>query len=337
MERVIICETDRIGDVILTLPVFKSLKKWNKSLYITALVSPYTKEIFKNFKYVDDIIEFYIESKSSFENTLLKVKSGNFDTALVLHPEYKVAKLLKKARIPTRISYGWKWYQFLFTDILIQHRSRIEKHQLEYNLELLKFAGVDTVDTDIKLIPTEESLKFINTLLKKRKLKHKKLIGIHPGSGNSALGLPIKKYAELINILKKNFKKAEIIITHSSNDREIIKELISTVSHKINLMPENLSLSDLIALISKTDIFISNSTGPLHIASALRIPVIGFYSPVFVHSPVRWGPYWGKRLIITPDVKCPEKWRCKKEKCNYYHCFDNIEFNEVVDFVKKII
>lgn len=337
MERVIISETDRIGDVILTLPVFKSLKKWNKSLYTAALVSPYTKEIFKNFNYVDDIIEFYTESRSSFENTLLKVKSGNFDTALVLHPEYRVAKLLRKAGIPVRISYGWKWYQFLFTDILIQHRSRIEKHQLEYNLELLKFAGVDTVDTNIKLVPAEENLKFIDTLLKKRNLKRRKLIGIHPGSGNSALGLPIKKYADLINVLKKNFKNAEIIITHSSNDREIIKELISIVSHKINLMPENLSLSDLIALISRIAIFISNSTGPLHIASALRIPVVGFYSPVSVHSPVRWGPYWGKRLIITPDVDCPEKWKCKKEKCVYYNCFDNIELSKVVDFVSRII
>jgi len=209
---------------------------------------------------------------------------------------------------------------------------------LEYNLELLKFAGINNIDTKIKLIPAEDDIKFINRLLKQKRLINKKIIGIHPGSGNSAVALPIKKYIELIRILKSRFKHFEIVVTHSFNDREIIEELISNLEYKIHLMPENLSLGSLIALISKMRVFISNSTGPLHIASALRVPVAGFYSPVFIHSPVRWGPYWGERIVITPPVECPEKWKCKTKKCKYYNCFDNIDFDLLVEFVgKKLI
>lgn len=335
MENVLISETDRIGDVILSLPVFKSLKKFDRNIKITALVTPYTKDIFKCFKYIDDVIEYYDSPKESYENVLLKVKNHKFDTAIVLHPDYKVAKLLKKAKIPKRISYGFRWYQFLFTDVLIQHRSKNEMHQLEYNLEILKFIGVKEVDKNITLKPLEEDIKFVKKLLKEYKIYNKNIIGIHPGSGNSSVGLDIDGYIELINLLNKNFKNAEIIITHSIKDKVLIDELLKMLTIRINLMPQNLSLSQLIALISFTKVFISNSTGPLHIASALRVPVVGFYSPVFIHSPVRWGPFWGKKLIITPKVDCPEKWKCKKDKCKFYNCFKNIDFENIINFVRK--
>jgi ADP-heptose:LPS heptosyltransferase len=337
MENVLIAETDRIGDVILSLPVFKTLKKFDKNIKITALVSPYTKEIFKCFKYVDDIIEYFESPKNYYESMLLKISSRNFDTAIVLHPDYKVAKALKKCKIPKRISYGFRWYQFLFTDVLIQHRSKNFMHQLEYNLEILKLLGIEKFDKGITLKPCSEDLDFIKKVLSKYKILNKKIIGVHPGSGKSSIGLNTKKYIELLKKLKNEFRNAEIIITHTKNDKNIIEEIIKNLDVSVNIMPANLNLSQLIALISLTNVFISNSTGPLHIASALRIPVVGFYSPVFIHSPIRWGPYWGKKLVIKPDVNCPEKWKCKKEKCKYYDCFDNISFEKVSEFIKKYL
>jgi len=341
LKNIIISETDRIGDVILTLPVFKTLKKNNKQIKITALVRDYTADIFKCFKFVDDIIVYdpvIKKNKERYKNLLLKIKSNEYDTAIILHPEYIIAKLFKDAKIKTRISYGWKWYQFLFTKVLIQHRSKNIKHQLEYNLDILKLLKINDsfFDTNIKLYPTQKSLTFIKKLLKKRKVTNKFII-IHPGSGHSALNLPIEKYNELINQIHKNFKNLKIVITGSISDKEAINYLISNSTSPIEIMPENLSLEDLIALISLSKIFISNSTGPLHIASALRIPTISFYSPVFIHSPVRWGPYWGKKLVILPDVKCPQKWKCKYKKCPYYNCFNEISFDNVLAFIKKNI
>ena len=73
MKNVIISETDRIGDVILTLPVFKTIKKFDKNIKITALVKSYTAEIFDNFKFIDDIIIFgpiIKNDKQRFSNLL---------------------------------------------------------------------------------------------------------------------------------------------------------------------------------------------------------------------------------------------------------------------------
>lgn len=337
MENVIIAETDRIGDVILSLPVFKSIKMFDKRIKITALVNTYTEELFKHIPYVDDVISFTTLDKNDINNLSIIIKNRNFDTAIILHPNYTVSKILKKAQIKNRYSYGWKWYQFLFTKFLVQHRSRNIKHQLEYNLDLLQLADIPIANKLIKLKPDKGDINFVDKLLKEKKLHDKFLITIHPGSGKSAVNLPPYKYVELIQLLQKKFKKAKIILTGSQKDKKTINYILTEVKSSLYPMPLNLNLSNLTALISKTNVFISNSTGPMHIASALRIPVIAFFSPVFVHGPERWGPFWGQRLIIKPAVDCMQKWKCKGKPCHDYNCFDNINFNEVIKFIQEII
>ncbi len=255
MNNILIAETDRIGDLILTLPIFKSIKLFNKDIKITALVRSYTEEIFKNFHYIDKVLSYTdLDTEDNISNLLLKIKSLKFDTALVLHPEYKIAKILKKAKINKRFSYGWKLYQFLFSKVMIQHRSKNKKNQLEYNLELLKLININKFDTDIKLIPQTEDLKHIDSLLRSKKLHNKTLIGIHPGSGHSSLNLPPYKYAELIDHISKYFKKPKIILTGSTVDSHIIDQISKKTKAKLHPMPKDLSLSELIALISRTRI-----------------------------------------------------------------------------------
>lgn len=335
MHNVLITETDRVGDVILSLPVFKSIKLFDKQIKITALVNAYTEDIFNNLSYVDDVISFTsLDDKNDIFNLSLKIKNRNIDTAFILHPDYKIAKIIKKTGIKNRYSYGWKWYQYLFSKVKIQHRSRNIKHQLDYNLDILGLTHVHIRNTLTKLKPIKKDSIFIEKMLRSKRLLGKFLIIIHPGSGNSSLNLPPHKYVELIQLIQKKYKNSKIILTGTLKDNDSINYILTHVKTSLYPMPLNFKLSDLVALISKSSIFISNSTGPMHIASALRIPVIAFFSPVFIHSPNRWGPYWGHKLVIKPEINCPNKWKCKLQKCPDYNCFDNINFKEVLPFIE---
>ncbi len=333
MKRVIIAETDRIGDVVLALPSFYSIKRQNKDIFVAGLVRDYTAPLFKLGNFADDIISIYPES--SEEEIIQKIRYYNFDTAIALHPELRVAKIFKKAGIPLRISYGWKWYQFYFNKVIIQHRSKNKKHQLEYNLDIIKFAGIEKIEKDIKLKIPVENKNNAQKILKKSGIK-KDFIIIHPGHGGSSRALPPDKFIELIETIKKEFKKIEILITGSLNDRKIIEYIIGNTTVGLKIIPLNTNLLDFAGIISLARCFISNSTGPMHIASGLRTPVVAFFSPVFIQSPIRWGPYWGKKLVIIPPVKCPYKWKCKFEKCRFYDCFQKIDFTPVIEFLKSI-
>lgn len=337
MKNILIAETDRIGDVVLSLPVFKSIKQAHSRIILTALVRKYTEGIFRNFPYVDKVISFSdLSIRSERERLREEIRERNFDAALMLHPEYKMARIIYQTGIQKRISYGWKWYQYLFSQVQIQHRSQNTRHQLEYNLELLKLINIHKKRTDIVLKPVKEDLNFIHKILKEQKLLKKKLIGLHPGSGHSSLNLPPDKYIELIEKIRRNFKDCEILLTGNEKEKSLIEHIAYNTKVSLHPMPLNLSLSHLIALISRMNVFISNSTGPMHIASALRTPVVAFFSPVFVHSPMRWGPYWGKRLVVKPEVECREYWKCRMKHCLWYNCFQNLDFRNVIDFIRTV-
>lgn len=338
MKNILITETDRIGDVILSLPVYKSIKLNKGKTKIVALVRNYTKDIFKDFKYVDDVMSFsHLDNKEEKNRLIEGIKEQNFDTALLLHPNYTLAQIIHRSGIPDIFSYGWKWYQYLFTQVIIQHRSKNLKHQLEYNLDLLKLLKINKGVLDIRLKSNAQDLKFINDFLNKKNLLKKTLIGIHPGSGHSSLNLPPHQYVELIEKIKRKFNKTQILITGTEQDKGIIEYIAYNTKVALNPMPLNLSLGQLIALISKMKLFISNSTGPMHIASALRIPVVAFFSPVFIHSPIRWGPYWGNKLVIKPEIECKQYWHCVLKKCKDYNCFNRISYKKVLDFIQKYI
>lgn len=336
MKKLLIAETDRIGDVVLSLPVFKSIKRHHPGIRITALIREYTRDLFRYFPYADHVIAFSgLEKKEERERVSSDLAEGGFDTALILHPEYRVARIIRDAKIKNRFSFGWKWYQFLFTRALIQHRSKNTKHQLEYNLESLKMLHIPRGTADIRLKPGPKELQFIHDLLKKRRLKGRRFIAIHPGSGHSSLNFPPEGYVRLIEKIHRSFKRADIFLTGQEKEKSLIEYIMCNTRVPLHPMPLNLSLGHLIAFLSCAKVFITNSTGPMHIASALRVPVAAFFSPVFIHSPVRWGPYWGRRLVVTPDVKCEKKWKCPGRRCGLYNCFDRVDLNKVLDFIRS--
>lgn len=93
------------------------------------------------------------------------------------------------------------------------------------------------------------------------------------------------------------------------------------------------SLAELKALINYSDIFIANSTGPLHIAAALGKYVIGFYPKIAQCSPARWGPYSVKSKVFTPSLQCSN---CTREQCEQLDCMNTIPVSEIFAEIEKI-
>ena len=104
-------------------------------------------------------------------------------------------------------------------------------------------------------------------------------------------------------------------------------------------LPGDTSLRELISLISLCDLFITNSTGPLHIASALDIKTLSFFSPVRVTKPVRWGPLYKTggikyKILVPEEIRECEK--CRPDKCRYFNCLSLIPLEKIkkeIDFL----
>ena len=91
--------------------------------------------------------------------------------------------------------------------------------------------------------------------------------------------------------------------------------------------------SELICLINKAEIFVSNSTGPIHISAALNKYTIGFYPKLLACSAERWGPYTTKALVFKPETDCKA---CSREQCKNIDCMNSIQMPKVFVEIKKI-
>ena len=108
--------------------------------------------------------------------------------------------------------------------------------------------------------------------------------------------------------------------------------------HKPVRVGKEMSLEDLIGLIATADALVAPSTGPLHLAAALGVPLAGIYSPVRVHHPTRWGPLGPGRIIIfMPKAECPGVYDCLEERCPHFPCMNTVRPAEVLEYIRSVL
>ena len=336
-KNILIVRNDRIGDVVLSLPLAGLIKKHYPDCNVTFLLRNYTKDIANDHPKIDDVIILKEDNgKIPVWKNVNQLKKGSFDTSIIVYPTFITALIIFLARVKFRVGSGYRWYSFLFNKKVFEHRKYAEKHELEYNVNLLKVFGIkENISTENVLFDihiNKTSMEKVNkTLTDSRVEFEKKLIIVHPGSGGSAIDLPIEKFSQLVKNLSL-LNDLNIIVTGNEDEKNMCNT-ISANTKAIELSGE-FNLSEIICLISLSDIFISNSTGPIHIAAALGTYTVGFYPKIRACSPERWGPYTEKKVIFTPEIECND---CTREQCERLNCMNSIDIDNVTKEVTKLI
>lgn len=335
-KNILIVRTDRIGDVVLTLPLAAIIKKHYPDSKITYLLNEYTKPLAENNQFIDKVITL-LTSNGKFKILAnAEYLKNKFDTAIIAFPSFRIALILFFAGIKIRIGTGYRWYSFLFNRKIYDHRKTAEYHELEYNVRLLKKIGIEEPVSPTNAFFGLSISSHINDEVNK-KLKNigvnndEKFIILHPGSGGSALDLPLESMKKLITELSL-LNKFKILITGNEKEKKLCQSL---VVNKNTINAASLfSLSEMISVINRSYLLIANSTGPIHIAAALGKQVIGFYPKVITCSEERWGPYTNNKVIFKPDESCSGH---TIEQCREQNCMASIKVEEVVKSVVMLI
>ncbi len=335
-HNVLLCRIDRIGDVVLSLPMISVLRSNAPSAQISFLIRSYTKEIVEGHPDLNTILRYDLAGEPKpFFTMLAELRVHRFDLAVLAYPTFRLALLLFLAGIPTRVGTGYRWYSFLLNRRVYEHRKTAEKHELEYNLSLLKALGysfdaypkptLSLSDHDIAV--AGQTRRRLGLLLEDR------VVVLHPGSGGSAREWSARNFGLLARELRE--KKYKVVVTGGPGEEELVSSVVRVAGDGVFPLAGRITLKQLAAFFSSVHLFISNSTGPLHIAAAVGIPVIAFYPPIRACSPERWGPYTEEKVVFVPDEnKCP---RCHGGPCQGNDCMDQISVSKVVGEVDRIL
>ncbi len=313
-HNILVVRTDRLGDVILTLPLLPLIHECLPGARVSMLLSRYTGEIVEGHPYAEALLWYDDASRRPvpFREMTRQIRGRHFDTVIVVHPTLRLAWMMRLAGIPARIGSGYRYYSFLFNRRVYEHRKDARRHELEYNLQLLAQLGcsvpatLERPDYGIR-IPPEAGRKILEM---KRTLNvgvERPFVVVHPGSGGSAREWPLESFARLAENLHRQ-KNVDIIITGSREEEEKVHELLSRLGGRAVSVAGLLGLKELAALVQSASLFVSNSTGPLHLAVAMGTPVLGFYPQITAMSAKRWGPYGGSSKVLVPDkpIDCAE-------------------------------
>jgi len=334
-KNILIVRTDRIGDVVLSLPLAQIIKKHFPDCKITFLIREYTRPLAEGNPNIDEVITLKEKNgKPSLAKNITMLKN-KFDVCIFVYPTFPIALILFFSSIKTRIGTGYRWYSFLFNKKIYDHRKYGERHELEYNIRLLQLLEIDEQinfdNVTFGIAISKQSEEKISEVLKSIRVDNQKpIIIFHPGSGGSSFDLPLHKMKGIINSLKQ--EPVKILITGNEAEKELCQSLV--VNNSIINLAGQFNLSELIALINKCDLMIANSTGPIHIAAALGKYVIGFYPKIPSCSSKRWGPYTNKKIIFSPTIDCNN---CTRQQCEKLNCMESIRVEEVVKAVKDIL
>ena len=147
-SNILIVRTDRIGDLVLTLPVAGLIKKQYPNCKVTFLVREYTINIVSNHPFIDEVIALKeVDGKTSLFDNLNIIKAKKFDTCIVVYPTFVLALVMFFSGIKNRIGTGYRWYSFLFNQKVYEHRKNAES--------VLKSTIVDLSNIEFYIKKTE--------------------------------------------------------------------------------------------------------------------------------------------------------------------------------------
>ncbi len=334
-KRILIVRTDRIGDVLLSTPVIKAFRDAYPYAYIAMMVSPYAQDIINGNPDLDEVVIYDKDTRhKNWINALnfaLRLKQKKFDLAIALHPTNRVHILTFFAGILKRIGYDRKC-GFLLTDRIKHTKHLGQKHELEYNLDLVRYLGIEPKDKSLFMPIRPESEKWVEDLFQQEGIAPTdKLLAIHPGASCISKIWPAERFAFVADKLIERYGLKALIVS-GPKDIRIAKDVIKHLHHRaINLAGET-SVSQLASLLKKCSLFISNDSGPVHISTSVGTPVISIFGRSLKGlSPRRWGPLGKNDRILHKDVGCKV---CLAHNCiKGFSCINAITAEDVLNAV----
>ncbi|HZW37730.1 MAG TPA: glycosyltransferase family 9 protein [Ignavibacteriaceae bacterium] len=301
----IIRQHNQLGDLLAGVSLFRAIKEKYPDVELTVILSPANYSGMIKNKFIDNY--FIFDKKKIFNPSyffkLIKVLRRNYDIVIVpvtvsISFTSNLLSRLAKANLrigPASLDGKENESAFLFNRrVPINWQAHPDSNVSERSLDIVRPFGISTTNYKSEITfdkkDTDTALDFIYSLDKK---KNELLIGLHPGAGKPQNRWSLNKYVELLDRINEKYP-VKFYITGSIKDLEEIDYIKSHSKLTLGIFI-NKQIPEVAALISKSDIFISNDTGIMHVAGTTNTPQISIFGPT---NPFNWAPIGENKYFI---------------------------------------
>lgn len=347
INKVLILRLGAMGDVLNTTPFVKELKKVIPNAKIDYIVSNNVSGILEGNPNINEIIkvsgkDLYGKSISrliTFYKLSRYIKSKKYDLIFNLEPHWLSQFFTLLCEIPISIGFD-RFGEGFSLNYKVLYDGKTNEI-LKY-LELLKFFGVKPKNTELEIFLSKHDKDFALNFIKSNNILNKNIIGMSPGAGKNEKAEEVYKRWSILNykklckiLVSKGFF---LLFFGNKDDKLIVRKIIKGLNKRSYLDTSGkTSIREAVALIDKCNLFIAHDSGPMHIASAMKIPIIALFGPT---PPRRFAPLSQNVYIIYKKYKNePEKYDIfgKFINCEKETYMERITVNDVLDLLNKII
>ncbi len=363
--KIIVRMPNWLGDAVLALPALRAIISHFSGDEIWVAATSRSLELFETEPGVTGVLEVPEPLRAADVWRISQQwRHFKFDLAILLTNSFGSALVARLAKIPERWGYKTDGRSWLLTKGVARKPRMMEgpgkekgenhfispdeadfwplrqraEHQVLYYLRLLQGLGLEVpAEPEISLNITDDEKEMGRRRLAEYELdplhlrrEKKPLIVLNPGASyGPAKRWPAARFGAVAAGLEKKCGGQSIIIGTAEEEklaREVVEaSLARGISQPPVILTGKTTLRELAGILSWASLMISNDTGPMHLANALRVPVVALFGPT---DPRVTRPWHQPYLVLQKRVIC---WPCWYRSCPYDHsCLKLIDENEVL-------
>jgi heptosyltransferase-2 len=324
--------TNWIGDAVMNTPALGGIRKAFPDAEIVVVANPLVAQLFEPHSCCDRVLVF---DKNGPHRGLLgmlrfaaRLRRERFDVAILFQKAIEAAIMAALAGIPKRLGYSTDTRGLLLTDKLKFTPEIIQQHQTRHYLHLLQLLGIAIpVDEPQCLCCSEEELSWAD-----QQLGEGTWLAINPGAayGSAKRWLP-ERFSQVADSLAQT-NDFNVLLIGGSNERDLGREIEETMQREALNMVGATSVRQMVALLSRCTLMITNDSGPMHVGAALGVPIVAIFGSTD-HTTTY--PYGVRHKIVRKDFDCAP---CLKRICPIDHrCMRAVEAADVITAAQQLL
>ncbi len=329
-NKIIVRAPNWIGDAVLSTPALTALREKYPGAHISLLARRSVSDCFLHNPAVDEIIILPEKNNLFYWLKAFKLRKDKYDRAILFPNSFSSALFFRISGAEETLGYRRDARGFLLTCALEPTRKLLREHQVNYYLHLIEDfhdSKRESVNHELVWVVTQQEKEEAKRLLEENKIKSvDRLIGINPGAtfGPAKRWFP-RNFADVGDELIKK-QSVKILLFGTSKEEKITDEICRYMKEKCVNLAGKTSLRQLGALLSMCKLLITNDSGTMHIATAVKTPVVAIFGST---DPARTGPRGEEHTVFYKRVDCSP---CFSRKCprGDYRCFKEIQVEEVL-------
>jgi len=348
--RILLVRLRLIGDVVFTTPLIRALRRSRPDAHLAYVVEPAAAPVLHGNPHLDELI--VVPKRHGIRRVLddaalmRRLRRNRFDIAIDLHGGPRAAWITRASGAHMRIGYAITGRSWMYTHVVPRSPDLTPRHSVVNQWDLLQPLGIGPCHPEQDPVEMTDdprvSQRVARRLTAMGAHAGTQVVVVHVSAGNPFRRWPEASFRGLITALARHDPTRRIVLTSGPSDADAARRIAAAARSELATLDsipaiEDWDLTELRALIARAAVYIGGDSGPLHIASTTRTPIVELLGPTLAE---RSRPWRDPRLIDVMVESGPLPCRpCDQRRCapGDFRCLTGISLEQVVAAAEQVL